>query len=152
MGKGSKGLCALTSIGVWLQRCVSMLTVVDISMPSYVEIFIHWYCALLSSSFGKRKPLLFAGLVAQTIAAQTDLWLSNKEIESACWWYSNTHPQLLTSSPNSKPCFLTCVLPISSFHLKKYSNPLKRPVLRNHSSCHSFFFFFYDLFICCKSL
>ncbi len=40
-GKGSKYLCALTSIGVWLQRCVSMLTVVDISMPSYVEIFIH---------------------------------------------------------------------------------------------------------------
>ncbi len=80
--------------------------------------------------------------MAQTIAAQTDLWLSNKEIESACWWYSNTHPQLLTSSPNSKPCFLTCVLPISSFHLKKYSNPLKRPVLRNHSSCHSFICFF----------
>lgn len=102
--------------------------------------------------FWKEEASSFCWPCGTDHAVQTDLWLSNKEIESACWRYSSTRPQLLTS----KACFL-CVLPLSSFHLK-YSHPSQSSELWNHSSCHYPFFFLFlrnnaalDRSTCCKS-
>jgi len=44
--------------------------------------------------FWKEEASSFCWPCYSDHAAQTDLWLSNKEIESACWRYSSTCPQL----------------------------------------------------------